>query len=237
MWGAQGVVLGRWVLLRGAGLPATWLVWLGFAGLIPLLSRLTPFRAGLLETEAAARLAREWALPAAELGAAFGLIALSRVGPLLLQLPNGVRWIGEASGVLAPVLALQAALLAGALLAGSPPAELIPLAAPVLALDLHVAALALLVLAAPLASSARLLVFFGIVWLLPALAADGGRALELVHSWSDASHHLRDMQPFGPPLGAAWASFGPPAGLLLASWLLRVPLARSKGSTARFLPA
>ena len=198
-------------------LPAIWLLGVALLGLVPFFARFSPLLTSAGE-DPAWRWAREWAFPAGLIGALLGAWALAELTCMTMRLPSLSRWIVRLGGLLAPILALQALLLAGACATSLEPGSIFPVIGRMLCSDLHLVALAALLWRFPL--GARGALFLGIAWLLPAFLAEGGTVVALVASWMDAGRFLRHPE-FAFPSPAAWAALGPPIGLLGASLLFR----------------
>jgi len=213
------LAVARWVLLVACRHPLGWLVGLGVLLAVPTLVQFSPW---LASSPGAIPEARAWWIPLTWLGLAHGVVVLTRGGAFLEQLTGPARFRALFAGLLATPIALQGLLALGASLAGLgfPARSLLTEA---LGVDLVGASLALLVLAVPLGAGGRVALFLAIVWLAPALLADGGLLGRFSAPLASAPMSGEGMGPFvGGAVSASLGSAGV-AALLAAAWQVHVP--------------
>ena len=177
---------------RGAARsPATWGLVLMLALACPLSSRLSPFPE--LGLDPMGSLLRSWSVPAAVLGSGLALVHLSRRAAFLQQVAPRTRWLGELGTIALASFAAQAAVLLGASVGGSGTASLASLGllgwlAGCLALDLHLAALASLLLRVPAPASV-----LGVLWWMVLLLGPQALGVERMPMPLDIARHLGEV--------------------------------------------
>jgi len=197
----------RWVVLRAAFLPGSWALGLGLVALAPLLQGLAPLTS---HADPTAGLVLPWLSLAGWAGAALGLAVLSGGSAFLQRVPGHPRCAGELGGLYLAALLMQLPIMVGALLAGAQSIDLLAVLPGILALDLHLAAVALLSLFVPLPGALRVLLFTSVIWFVPALlpqAAAPSRMLASIANPADSR--------------CALATLAPTLALCLAAHLLR----------------
>jgi hypothetical protein len=147
--------------------PPLWALLPVLLGVVPLLQELRPLGTSTTGLE----IARAWAFPAGLTGVSLALVHLSQREAFLVRVAPGVRALGEWGGCLLAPLSLQLPIILGALGSHPEALDLAHAATDILCSDLHLAGLALLSLALPISTHARLLAFLALAWALPALGA------------------------------------------------------------------
>lgn len=220
------VTTARWILVLLLKRPSTWL-WAAFvAATWPAVAAFTPLGTTTASAGSAPAL-YEVAFVALLLGTLAGTAVLQRGAWFLAALAPARRLTVELSSLFAAGLPFLVAGLLPGLLLGQGAAlrpDRIPLGAAIC--QLHLAAIALVLLRLPLSSPARLAALPLLVWVLPSLVPEAGLVGRFVHVDLDVGRHLDPGR--GTVLAPnAWkACFGPIIGLLGAAFLLaRSPLA------------
>lgn len=213
--------VGRWVLSGARKSPLALLAGAIAALLVPVLLHLSPWQE-VPGPESAIRITRVCVAPMGSLGVAYAIFVLAKGEPFLNRFAASSRFWGLLSGLLAAPLALQACLLAGAASQGG--IHLIP---PVLAealwIDSFLVGVALLVWATGGSPGRRLVLFLGIVWLLPALLADGGSVGRWVIPLA-GPHPPRDpVGSFASGKETALLQLVGQIALFGSAWLFQVP--------------
>jgi hypothetical protein len=212
------IPLWRWVALRLLRGPVLVMTSLALVGVIPLLQGLRP----LASPGGAVQMVAAWIFPVGCIGAAAGLKVLVSGRTFLARLDSSVRPIGELGGLLLGILFLQLPILLGALLSAAAPADLGSLLPAILTSDLHLSAVALLILALVPTADFGVSLLLAAVWLVPALCGSGaflGRAAALF----DAGASLRESN------GAlSTSSLVGASALLLAGYLFRTGVPRAR---------
>jgi hypothetical protein len=180
------LTLGRWVVLGLLRSPATCALALALVAAVPLASAIQPLPGphGNLDVVMA------WAFPTGLLGTLLGLLVLVRGRAFLARLSPGTRWGGELVGLGAAALIMQLPILGGALLTGAGPADLASSLPAILSADLHLAAIALVLLQPALDRTLTACAFLACAWLLPALVA-ADEPLRRIAGLLDAGRALR----------------------------------------------
>jgi hypothetical protein len=177
--------------------------------------------------------ASDWVLPAGALGALIALDLLGRMDAFLRWLPARTRWMGEFGALLLATAAMQAPILGGALLAGSrspdsASLDLLQVLPGILALDLHLAALALLWLLLPLPGAMRVLLFALVIPFVSAFLADASSAGRAFAALLDAGVAWRPSHD-SPPAPRLAISGSTALALALAGYLVRTRESRAPG--------
>jgi hypothetical protein len=209
--------IARWVLLGLLRNPAIACLWLLLLGAVPLATSIQP----LPSAQGTLEICMAWVFPAGLLGALLGLLLLARGRAFLVRLDAKTRWSGELGALLGAAISMQLPIVGGALLTGLTPADLAPSTPAILSADLHLAAIALLLLQPALDHTAKACAFLACAWLLPALCAADDQ-LARVAALLDASSALRigEHASMLPPFATGLC-------LVAAAYLLRVAPARS----------
>jgi hypothetical protein len=224
----SGRAIWAWVLLRAARRPWILAAWLLALALVPLLALLSPG-----PTFRPLEVARDWFFPSGVLGALIALDALGRMDAFLCRLPGRTRWMGELGALFLASAAMQLPILAGALLArerasDSASLELLRDLPGILALDLHLAAVALLWLLLPVPGAVRVLLFALVTPFVSAFLADAspsGRALAALLDAGAAWRPSQDSLSVPRLASSASAAFA----LALAGYLVRTRESRAPG--------
>ena len=215
----------RWVALRLARRPETWLFVLGLGALCPLLLRLLPFGAHA-GAGSPWEMARAWCFPAALLGCALALATLAGAREFLARMPAGRRFLSELASLLFIAMGMQLPLALGAAVAAGGDAGSLnawPLVG-VLAMDLHLAVLALLVLGAGFPALPSVSVLVLVAWVAPCLLLAPGGILTILHPVVDASRHMHALGGSNGPSLESAAGVLPVVALGFLSWMVRAPL-------------
>ena len=213
---------GRWVLRRALGDPIAWLIGLLAFLATPLMLELSPWVPHQDHLVAQERIARSWIAPLGYLGVSFGLSILASGEAFLLRFGATDRFWGLFWGLGAPAVALHLCLL-GSNAAGLDPETLAKLGIDVIAIDLFLISIALCVWSLGGSPRWRFGVFLGMVWLLPALLADGGFLERLSAPWKGPPLAAGSMLSFASESSSAVSWLIGQSALLGAAWLLLVP--------------
>lgn len=208
----------RWVLLGLARRPLLLVLWLVLAAWVPLEESLRT----LPSSQSAIDLALLWAFPVSLLGGSLGLEQLSRGSTFLARVPPATRWAGEAGALALAPLYLQLPIFLGALVAGATALDLGFALPDILSADLSLAGIALVFLALPLPTRARIALLLGAAWLLPALCAHQPRIVRALVAPLDVGMllHVSGSSARVAALAAAVA-------FLLVAYLLRTTRTRA----------
>lgn len=198
-----------WVLKRMGRSP--WLAGLGLGllALCPLLVQLTPLE-GVPVEGLAQGLAQAWSVPVGVLGALWAMTLLTGGREFVRLLPLEHRLVAEGLSVTAACAMMQLPLWIGASFAGSwTPASWEGLLQ-VLCLDLHLGAMACLILRLELDQIVGALFLLFAAWLLPALLPTG-MLRDLLHPWLDPAWSFDEARS---GVSILWCT------LPIASWAL-----------------
>ena len=169
-----GPSIWRWVLLRVARFPGSWVLGLALLGVPLLLRTLTPLGAPV---EPGVAYLLPWLFPAGWIGATLSLSILSSGEVFQRRLPAQVRWGGELEALFLSAALMQLPIEVGALLAGAQSVDLLRALPGILAFDLHLASVALLSLLVQLPSAVRALLLASLIWFVPSLLASANTPL------------------------------------------------------------
>ena len=215
----------HWVLLRLAKRPETWLLLLGLGVLCPVLERLLPFgpQTGFGSPW---DVAMAWCFPTAILGCALALATLQGAREFLARMPSERRYLSELASFLSLALCTQVPLVLGAAATtGGGAGQLGAWSlAGVLAMDFHLAILALLVLGSGLPPLASVSVLVLVAWVAPCLLMAPGGILTILRPVVDASRHLDAVGGSSEIPSEAAAGFLPVLALVILSWMHRARL-------------
>jgi len=199
------------------------LAWLGLtlvATAWPLLASFAPI--GLTTTDRSpAGTIYEFAFWASALGAALGLPVLVRGRWFLAPLASPRRLLVEAAGMATALLLFVVPALGVAALFGSTPTPDLLLG--LLLTGLHLVAVGLVLLRAPLGPAAVGLGLPLLVWALPALLAGAAAPGPAVARWLAANQHLAFTSAGDPASTQVGTAALPIIGLVLAAGLLHRP--------------
>ncbi|MAB78360.1 MAG: hypothetical protein CMJ89_03300 [Planctomycetes bacterium] len=213
--------VGRWVLSGARKSPLALLAGAFAASLVPVMLHLSPWLE-IPGPESVLRITRVCVAPLGSLGAAYALFVLAKGEPFLDRFAAPSRFWGLLSGLLAAPLALQAFLLLGAASQGG--IHLIPrVLAEALWIDSYLAGIALLAWATRSSPAERLVLFLGIVWLLPALLADGGNLGRWVVPLAGPLLSRNPMGSFASGENSALPQLVGLCALFGSAWLFHVP--------------
>lgn len=187
----DGIAIWRGFWRHSMRSPSAWLAVLATTAACPLAHLLSPFPwTGIDPTQS---LLWAWSVPAAVLGGGLAAAYLSSRSEFLAHLSPRTRWNGELITLVATPWVAQGVLLLGATLVLPRAADLGTLqlgawALGCLTLNLHLAALAILLLRAPMSGALRLVVWWSVLLLGPEWMGTHRMPLPL-----DIGRHLREV--------------------------------------------
>lgn len=209
-----------WVLQRAVRSPILLVTGLVAGALVPLMTRLSPWT-GHHGNGPAEEIAKAWLGPLGILGTVFGLYVFAEGRDFLLRIAPRPRCASLAIGLLVVPVVLQGLLALGAAWEGG--SEILPVLAEQGAVqDLFLLSLALITWSLDVPTQTRLALFLGIVWLLPALLADGFLGQAMIPFRAPLVSR-EGMGPFAPWGESALLWLSGQAALLGAAWLMNVP--------------